>query len=62
MSETEAQWAHLLDDAGSADYYDTEAEAREMLAVCGGGLLRVETTIVVPFTPDPVPPVAEGKA
>lgn len=46
------QWAHVLDEAGSADLYDDEAEARQMIELCGGGgLARIETTVVIPFRP-----------
>ena len=45
------QWAHVLDDMGSADFYDTEQEARQMRDLCGGGVDRVETYPVVPFGP-----------
>jgi hypothetical protein len=54
------QWAHVLDEAGSADLYDTEAEAREMLALVGGGLDRIETTTVVSF--HVIPPAEKGQA
>lgn len=54
------QWAHVLDDAGSADLYDTESEARGSLALVGGGLDRIETTTVVPFSP--IPPGSGGDA
>ena len=45
------QWAHVLDDMGSADFYDTEQDARQMRDLCGGGVDRVETYPVVPFGP-----------
>lgn len=55
------QWAHVLDESGSADLYDTEAEARSMLDLCGGGLDRIESTTVVPYSRS-VPPAAQQRA
>ena len=49
------QWAHVLDDMGSADFYDTEQDARQMRDLCGGGVDRVETYPVVPFGPPLTP-------
>lgn len=50
---TTVQWAHVLDDQGSADLYDTEEEARSMLALMGGGVDRIESTTVVPLSVTP---------
>ena len=49
------QWAHVLDDMGSADFYDTEQDARQMRDLCGGGVDRVETYPVVPLGPAATP-------
>lgn len=48
---TEVSWGVLLDDIGSTDLYDTEAEARDAASRIGGTVVRTMGTPWTEVTP-----------